>query len=128
MPVSITLMDAERRVVLTTSNDARSSQVADVIIRSISERPELRLWDWIQDLRQGCEDASIADVDRLVSVFAAVNQPQAGTVFVTHDRTMSMWARVMDHQFKNRRHWVVATLEAADELLSEYRSGTSARA
>lgn len=123
MSVSMVLMHAEKRVVLTTSSSAQSSQVADAIINAIANRPELRNWDWIQDLRQGCEDASIADIDRLVPVFVADNQPQAYTVFVTYDRSMSWWARVMDHQFKNRQHCVLDTLAAADKFLNACRSG-----
>lgn len=75
MSVSIILMHAEKRVFLTTSLGVPNCQVVDAITSAISSRPELRLWDWIQDLRQGCENVSLADVDRLVPVFAAYNQP-----------------------------------------------------
>ena len=122
MSIHLTYHDAERRVLLTPGEGVRGPALTDHVIRAVTERPEIADWDWINDLRIPVEDSSSDDIVRIGAAFDAVSTVPAWTVFVTRDPNLGLWARVMDHQFKHRRHLIADSPEAAAVLLERKRA------
>jgi hypothetical protein len=94
----------------------------------LAAEPELWGWDWIVDARTVPEDASIEQIARLATVFAA--QPAAPaealatTVLVSEDRYLHLWAKVMDFQFPRRKHLVVTDVAQAFRLIEARQAAT----
>jgi hypothetical protein len=124
LSITIVPIDADRRVLLTSGEGVRGPDLADATIRAVTERPDLADWDWINDLRDPVEDSSGEDIVRIAAAFDAVSTSPSWTVFVSRDPNLRLWAQVMDHQFRHRRHLVADSPETAAALLDRTRSGS----
>ena len=122
MSIAIVAIDAQRRVLLTSGQGARGPQLADATIRAVVERPELANWDWINHLQATVEDSSGEDIARIAAAFDPLSTGPCWTVFVSRDPNLRLWAQVMDHQFKHRRHLFADSPEAAAALLDRTRA------
>lgn len=121
MDFNIRFLDAERRVLLTPGAGMRGPRLTDLVIQALADRPEIADWDWVNDLREPIEDSSSDDIVPIAAAFDAVSAVPTWTVFVTRDSNLRLWAQVMDHQFKHRRHLIAESPEAAAALLDRKR-------
>ena len=122
MAFQIRFLDADRRVLLTPGPGMRGPRLTDHVIQALADRPEIADWDWVNDLREPVEDSSHDDIIRIAAAFDAVSTVPTFTVFVTPDQNLRLWAQVMDHQFRHRRHLIAETPEAALALLDRRRA------
>ena len=113
--------EARRRVVVTLDDGTTGAEAADFIVGLVGARPELRGWDWINDVRGTDGEAHASDVTRVAAAFAGGGAAPAYTVFVSHSSMLPLWAKTMDHQFVGRTHLTAPTLEAAHRLIDKRR-------
>lgn len=122
MAFQIQFLEADHRVLMTPGPGMRGPRLTDLVIQALADRPEIADWDWVNDLREPIEDSSNDDITRIAAAFDAVSTVPTFTIFVTPDPNLRLWAQVMDHQFKHRRHLTVDTPEAALALLDRKRA------
>lgn len=122
MPASITYLDDLRRVVMIVGEGTRGPDLARFTIEAVRARPELADWDWINDLTHPVEDSSAEDIPMIAEAFDPLSTRTSWTVFVTRDPGLALWAQVMDHQFRFRRHMVAPSIEAAMGMLDRKRA------
>ena len=123
MPIDLVFHEDTRRVVMTVGEGTRGPDLGRLVKEAVRARPALADWDWINDLRHPVEDSSADDIPKLAEVFDPVSTRPTWTVLVSHDPGLAMWAKVMDHQFKFRRHLTASSIEAAMALLDHKRAG-----
>jgi hypothetical protein len=104
-----------------TGHSARALLEQSLVV--LETRPELRDWDWIILLPSGPTDITVDDVAAFSERFPREDR-DAVTIFVSEDRYLHLWARVMDFQFPGRKHLVVADAEAAARVIAQRRSAT----
>lgn len=97
-------------------------RLLDEVLAVVKARPDLWAWDWIVYTPVLPEDASIDQIAQLAQLYADAAKAEVLTIFVSHDPSLHLWARVMDFQFRPRKHVVVATLQAAEARLERERS------
>jgi hypothetical protein len=121
-------MDQDQRIFHLDLN--RSDSARDALEQSLTilgNHPEIWAWDWIVDAQRVPEDASVEQIARLAEVFATVSATRpvvvATTAFVSADRYLHLWARVMDYQFPKRKHLVVTDVAQAVKLIASRRVG-----
>ena len=122
MAFQIRFLEDDHRVLLTPGPGMRGPRLTDLVLQALADRPEIADWDWVNDLREPIEDSSNDDIVRIAAAFDAVSTVPTFTVFVTPDQNLSLWAQVMDHQFRQRRHLIADTPEAALALLDRKRA------
>ena len=111
-----------RRVVMTVGESGTGASVSRYIAALVAKRPEILGWDWIQDIRQGSGEVDNADIRATAVIFAAAPPGPCWTIFVSHDRNLGLWCKVMDAMFQGRQHRAVLSLEAAGVLLNSLRA------
>jgi len=117
-----------RRVFMTVGGRATGRAVAGHIAGLVADRPGLAGWDWIQDVRESGGEVDNADIAVVAEAFAAAPSGPCWTVFVSHDRNLGLWCKVMDAMFQGRQHRAVLSPEAAVMLLDSLRAATPAPA
>ena len=125
MSVTIECCDVRQRVKLTVLGAGGSATpITDEVEQAIGARPALQGWDWVVDLRKQVP-AAPWDIPRLV---ALMDSPDfhSHTVIVTGDPAAEAWVRILNSQFRARRHWVASTPAAAAALL-DAKSGRYCR-
>ena len=116
-------IDREARVFHLDLNRPVSAQRAlDQSLALLAAEPELWGCDWIVAAQAVPEDASVEQIARLATVFAAQPATTATTVLVSEDRYLHLWAKVMDFQFPNRKHLVVTDIGQARRLIEARRT------
>lgn len=115
---------AARRVTVTLGKGATGARATRFIIDLVARQPELMGWDWVHDVRLSASDAGHADASAVAEAFADAPPGQTYTVFVTEDRNLILWCKVMDHQFRDRLHLVALTPEDAHAELDRRRGRT----
>lgn len=115
-----------RRVVMRVGEAPTGAEVTAYISALTAARPELAGWDWINDLRDSRGRVENADIAAVAEVFAAAPPGPCWNVYVSHDRNLGLWCRVMDAMFAERRHLTVLTPEAAHSLLDTLRAANPA--
>ncbi|GLK47862.1 hypothetical protein GCM10017620_08350 [Brevundimonas intermedia] len=99
-----------------------ADRILDVILGLITARPELCGWDWIVECEPLPDDAGTQHLAQLSEAWGPPPKVEAVTVFVTQDRLLHLWARVMDFQFVRRKHLVERDIEAARRLIERRRA------
>lgn len=121
MSVSIDLCERQRRVTVAVTSAEAGTPVTDQVEKAILARPALKHWDWIVDLRnQG--PSPPWNVPRLRALMDSPPE-LSHTVIVTGDPAAEAWVRILNSQFRSRRHWVASTPGAAAALLDARSAG-----
>lgn len=128
MKIDHRIDDRAKRVVVILGRGETGANATQFIRDLVEQRPELTGWDWIHDVRESAADAGHADASLVAEAFAGSPPGQTYTVFVTNDRNLILWCRVMDHQFRDRLHLTALTLEAAHAELDARRGRTASPA
>ncbi|MDO9587906.1 MAG: hypothetical protein Q7J13_08210 [Brevundimonas sp.] len=115
-----------RRVFMRIGEAATGAAVSRHIAALTADRPELASWDWIQDVRESRGEVDNADIAIVVEAFAKAPPGPCWTVFVSHDRNLALWCKVMDAMFQGRLHLVAPTPEAAEMVLDSLRASSPA--
>ena len=105
--------EGARRVTLVLGPRDTAAASTRLILDLVAERPELKSWDWVHDVREAGGHADLADTDAVAAAFAGDAGTPCWTIFVSHDRHLALWCQVMDHQIPGRRHFTAPTLEKA---------------
>lgn len=110
-----------QRVLMRYGDADPAASAAREIVRMVVERPELKGWDWVHDLRPTMGDGGLEDANRVAEAFKGAPDGVCYTIFVTRDRHFGLWASAMDHQFNGRKHLTAVTLEQALADLDQLR-------
>lgn len=125
MSVTIECCDVQQRVTVTVVRaEPGGTPISDAVQDRVRRRPALRTWDWIVDMREHVPPPPW-NVPRLIDL---MDSPlvQSHTVIVTGDTAAEAWVRILNSQFRARRHWVASTPAAAAALL-DAKSTTDCR-
>lgn len=82
-------------------------------------------YDWIHDVRVTSGEVNTGDVDQVADAFSRASGVQTYTVFVTEDPFFAAWVRTMDFLFRDRKHLMASTPEAAHALIDRMRASHS---
>lgn len=116
-------IDEQARILWMDLVSAGSAdKVLTATLALIKARPELCSWDWIVECQPLPNDATVDHLSKLAQAWGAPPTVEALTVFVTQDRLLHLWARVMDFQFLRRKHLVERDVEAARRLIERRRA------
>lgn len=121
MTITAELDEALHRVVMLYGDSDPASAATREIVRMVAERPELKGWDWVHDLRPTMGDGGIEDSNRVAEAFRGAPGGVCYTIFVTRDRHFGLWTSAMDHQFNGRKHLTAITVEQALADLDQLR-------
>ena len=118
--------ESARRVFMKMGEDATGAAVSRHIAALTADRPELAGWDWIQDVRENRGQVENADIAVVAEAFAGAPPGPCWTIFVSHDRNLDLWCKVMDPLFQGRQHRTAPTPEAAEMVLDSLRASSPA--
>lgn len=121
MSIETRIDETARRITQILSAADSGAAASRLIVDMVTQRPELAGWDWVHDVRQAEGRASLEDVEVAAAAFANAPPGETFTVFVTNDRNLTLWCRVMDHQIPGRRHLTALTVEEAHADLDRRR-------
>jgi hypothetical protein len=121
MDAQIEFDEDARRVVIVWGPTASGAAASHHIVSMVQERPELKGWDWVQDLRRTEGDGGVDDANRVAAAFADAPAGRTYTLFVTRDPHFGLWTPAMDLQFADRKHRLALTLEQALADLDQLR-------
>ena len=121
MSIETRIDETARRITQVLSPAASGAEASRVIVEMVAQRPELAGWDWVHDVREAEGRATLEDVQVTAAAFADAPPGETFTVFVSNDRNLILWCRVMDHQIPGRRHLTALTLEEAHADLDRRR-------
>jgi hypothetical protein len=120
VPPPFIRLDEGRRLVLIDLTSITGARLVDELSALYASRPELSLWGFVYDGRNGegrtsSDDvARLAEADRQAKTKLPEPYPAMRTAVVTYDRFFHLWAEVMCHQFPGRRIRGFRTPEAAE--------------
>jgi hypothetical protein len=104
-----------------TGRSAR--QAMEDALAILDTRPEIRGWDWTLLLPEGATDITVDDVATFAARFPKQTR-EAVSIFISEDRYLHLWARVMDFQFPGRTHLVVPDAASAARVIGQRQSAT----
>tara|TARA_R110000764_G_scaffold115830_3_gene202767 strand:- start:55 stop:450 length:396 start_codon:yes stop_codon:yes gene_type:complete len=125
MAFDIVYDEVNRRVHVASLDAITAVSGTQNILNMLQQRPELKGWDWIHDVRRALADADVEDVSRIARAFSDPPPGETFTVFISTDPNLGTWARAMDFEFVRRRHLCAPTPEAAIALLERHRAAIS---
>lgn len=106
-----------QRVFVAVLPEPPSETVAETVLRLTGKRPELGGWDWIIDIRNPHEKATLEELDLIAEAFNAARSRQGYTVFVSEDPATYARCALMELKFLDRRHLVAKSPAQALALL-----------
>ena len=112
--------EAQSLVVINVPARTRWAEFHVFLRGLIEAQPILTNWNWIIDDRGPMDDVDVAEMARTGEVFRALASKRSGyaiTIVVTSDPHFAPWAKVMDLNYGNRRHYAATTRAAAEALL-----------
>ncbi|WP_428154651.1 hypothetical protein [Brevundimonas sp.] len=119
-------IDEQTRILwLDLVSAGSADKVLEATVGLVTERPELCAWDWIVECEPMTDDATVQHLAKLAQAWGTPPVVEAVTVFVTHDRLLHLWARVLDFQFVRRKHLIERDTNAARRLIERRRSARS---
>ena len=121
MSIETRIDETTRRITQVLGAAESGATASRLIVDMVARRPEFSGWDWVHDVRKAEGRASLHDVEVAAAAFANAPPGETFTVFVTTDRNLTLWCRVMDHQIPGRRHLTALTLEQAHADLDRRR-------
>jgi len=116
-PLSLDLEPELKRFVVTPHVEAPRSDVLRALLEAAAERPSIRSWDCVADLRNPMSGEFEFDLRDLVPIFDIEGDRPPVTVIVSTASRTRPWAMVLNHQFRSRRFHVAGTLREAVEHL-----------
>ncbi|WP_426016176.1 hypothetical protein [Brevundimonas sp. DWR2-3-1b1] len=119
--------EAARILWLDLVSAGSADKVLTATVNLITGRPELCSWDWIVECEPMPDDATIQHLGKLAEAWGPPPSDEAVTVFVTHDRLLYLWARVLDFQFVRRKHLIEQDIEAARRLVQRRRTARATK-
>lgn len=119
--------EANKILLLDLVSAGSADRVLEATIDLITLRPELCGWDWIVECEPIPDDATIQHLSRLAEAWGPPPAVEAVTVFVTQDRLLYLWARVLDFQFVRRKHMIERDIDAARRLVARRQSARMAK-
>lgn len=123
MPIRHATDDDRRLLVLALSGPVGGNEFRAFAGDLYGSRPELFDYACILDLLEYEGDISYADLNPLQQAYA--ERPKSDIsrpgFIVTSDPHFHFWAAALDAQFPGRKHYVVASLEAAFSRLDGLR-------
>lgn len=115
-------IDEQTRILwLDLVSAGSADKVLEATVGLVTERPELCAWDWIVECEPMTDDATVQHLAKLAQAWGTPPVVEAVTVFVTHDRLLHLWARVLDFQFVRRKHLIERDTNAARRLIERRR-------
>lgn len=115
-------IDEQARILwLDLVSAGSADKVLTATVALITARPELCSWDWIVECQPMPDDATVDHLSKLAEAWGSPPEVEAITVFVTQDRLLHLWARVLDFQFARRKHLIERDTEAARRLIERRR-------
>lgn len=116
-------IDEQARILwLDLVSAGSADKVLEATVGLVTERPDLCAWDWIVECEPMTDDATVQHLAKLAQAWGTPPEVEAVTVFVTHDRLLHLWARVLDFQFARRKHLIERDTNAARRLIERRRS------
>ena len=121
-------MDEANRVLMLDLVSAGSAdRVLKATVDLITQRPELCSWDWIVECEPMTDDATVQHLAKLAEAWGTPPLVEAVTVFVTNDRMLHLWARVLDFQFVRRKHFIERDIDIARRFVLRRQSARMAK-
>ncbi len=105
--------EANRILMLELVSAGSADRVLKATVDLITQRPELCSWDWIVECEPMTDDATVQHLAKLAQAWGTPPLVEAVTVFVTNDRMLHLWARVLDFQFVRRKHFIERDIDIA---------------
>jgi hypothetical protein len=130
MPVTAESREAQCLIIITVPARTRWTEFQGFVRRCLETRPILADWDWIIDDQGPMDDVDVAEMALTGAMFRALAPNRGGyaiTIVVTRDPHFAPWARVMDMNYGNRRHYAAATRAAAETLLDSLSRATGSQ-
>lgn len=119
--------EANRVLMLDLVSAGSADRVLKATVNLITQRPELCSWDWIVECEPMTDDATVQHLAKLAEAWGTPPLVEAVTVFVTHDRMLHLWARVLDFQFVRRKHFIERDIDIARRFVARRQSARIAK-
>ncbi|WP_284877975.1 hypothetical protein [Brevundimonas sp. MEB006b] len=119
--------EANRVLMLDLVSAGSADRVLKATVDLITQRPELCSWDWIVECEPMTEDATVQHLAKLAEAWGTPPPVEAVTVFVTNDRMLHLWARVLDFQFVRRKHFIERDIDIARRFVARRQSARMAK-
>jgi len=104
-----------------------ADRVLEATVDLITRRPELCSWDWIVGCEPMTDDATVQHLDELAKAWGPPPPVEAVTVFISHDRMLHLWARMLDFQFARRKHLIERDIDAAKRLVARRQAARATK-
>ena len=119
--------EANRVLMLDLVSAGSADRVLKATVDLITQRPELCSWDWIVECEPMTDYATVQHLAKLAEAWGTPPLVEAVTVFVTHDRMLHLWARVLDFQFVRRKHFIERDINVARQFVARRQSARIAK-
>ena len=119
--------EASKVLMLDLVSAGSADRVLKATVDLITQRPELCSWDWIVECEPMTDDATVQHLAKLADSWGAPPLVEAVTVFVTNDRMLHLWARVLDFQFVRRKHFIERDINVARQFVARRQSARMAK-
>lgn len=119
--------EANRVLMLDLVSAGSADRVLKATVDLITQRPELCSWDWIVECEPMTDDATVQHLAKLAEAWGTPPLGEAVTVFVTNDRMLHLWARVLDFQFVRRKHFIERDINVARQFVARRQSARIAK-
>ena len=119
--------EANRFLMLDLVSAGSADRVLKATVDLITQRSELCSWDWIVECEPMTDDATVQHLAKLAEAWGPPPPVEAVTVFVTHDRMLHLWARVLDFQFVRRKHFIERDIDIARRFVARRQSARIAK-
>ncbi|HZV83665.1 MAG TPA: hypothetical protein VFF48_01650 [Brevundimonas sp.] len=122
MTTSTHISERLRRVVVAVKACAETETVGQTVLRLLKARPELGGWDWVLDIRNPHEKASLEELEEIASAFNERTSTMAYTVFVSSDPGTYDRCALLGARFQRRCHLVARDMAEVERLLPQAMS------
>ncbi|KQR61379.1 hypothetical protein [Brevundimonas sp. Leaf168] len=119
--------EAKRVLMLDLVSAGSADRVLKATVDLITQRPELCSWDWIVECEPMTDDATVQHLAKLAEAWGTPPLVEAVTIFVTNDRMLHLWARVLDFQFVRRKHFIERDINVARQFVARRQSARIAK-
>lgn len=119
--------EANRVLMLDLVSAGSADRVLKATVDLITQRPELCSWDWIVECEPMTDDATVQHLAKLAEAWGTPPLVEAVTIFVTNDRMLHLWARVLDFQFVRRKHFIERDINVARQFVARRQSARIAK-